>query len=178
MNTQPGRHRILYAVIFLLPAAGLLWADRPTWISLALFLNLYALALYDQFTFRLPNLLTGTLVLLGLLRAYLDGLALQPYLIGVAAGFLSLWLLAFLYEKLRGRRGMGMGDAKFLAGAGAWVAWYGLPFVLLAASLAGLGAFVLKTVMKGKFDPLEPIPFGPYLCLGAWLSWLYFDLIS
>ncbi|WP_417450058.1 prepilin peptidase [Kordiimonas sp.] len=174
MTIAPVSQRAFYAVIFLLPFGALAWSDRPVLISTVLYLNLYALALYDQFTFRLPNLLTATLLLTGLLHAYMVQETMPSYVLGAAAGFLSLWGLSFFYLKLRGRHGLGMGDAKFLAGAGAWVGWFGLPPVLLVAALAGLGAFLLKTVKKRQFDPQQPIPFGPCLCFGTWLIWLFF----
>lgn len=163
------------ALLFLLPLVGLVWSDRPVAVSLVLYANLYALALYDHVTMRLPNLLTAALVLTGLMQAYMLAPSLTPYLVGVLVGFLIFFCLGLFYERLRGRPGLGMGDIKFLAGAGAWVGWFGLPPLLLVASLAGLGGFLLKSLSAGRFDPDSPAPFGPYLCLGLWLTWLYFS---
>lgn len=47
------------------------------------------------------------------------------------------------YWQLRRREGIGLGDAKLLAAAGAWVAWQGLPSVVLIAAVAGLLAAAL-----------------------------------
>ncbi|WP_020400963.1 prepilin peptidase [Kordiimonas gwangyangensis] len=175
-TADTGKRRfIIPALLFLLPLAALLWSDRPLLVSLVLYANLYALALYDHFTFRLPNLLVATLAVVGLLNAYLNAAHMAPYLIGLVAGFIALAALALAYEKLRGRAGLGMGDAKFLGAAGAWVSWAGLPPVLLIASLAGLGGFLVKSVSSGRHNSAEPIPFGPFLCLGLWLVWLYFS---
>ena len=55
----------------------------------------------------------------------------------------AIWrcgVVAYLYRKLRGRDGLGGGDAKLLAAAGAWVGASGLPQVVLIAALAGLVA--------------------------------------
>ena len=168
------RRRALPAAIGLLPLLLLLWSDRPVAFSLVLYANLYALTLYDHFTMRLPNVLTATLAITGLLHAFVTGRDMSPFLVGVATGFLVLFLLSLAYEKLRGRQGLGMGDAKFLGAAGAWVGWAGLPPVLLIASLAGLGGFLVKSVAERACNPAKAIPFGPFLCFGLWLTWLYF----
>ena len=59
-------------------------------------------------------------------------------LIGILAGGGSLFIVAFLYERLTGKEGMGGGDIKLLAMIGAWLGWRSLPFVLLTSSLTGL----------------------------------------
>lgn len=86
--------------------------------------------------------------------------------IGVAVGFAVFAVIGWLYRKMRGRDGLGIGDAKLLASAGAWV---GLPSVIGIAAVAGLFA----TVMLGSLSPTQRIPFGPYLCNTIWLVWLY-----
>jgi leader peptidase (prepilin peptidase)/N-methyltransferase len=66
-----------------------------------------------------------------------------------------------------------LGDAKLLAAGGAWVSWEGLPSVLLLACAAAL-AWVLMMRWRGVAVTLDrSIPFGPTLCLGTWLVWLY-----
>ena len=89
--------------------------------------------------------------------------------IGVAVGFAVFAVIGWLYRKMRGRDGLGIGDAKLLASAGAWVGWAGLPSVIGIAAVAGLFA----TVMLGSLSPTQRIPFGPYLCNTIWLVWLY-----
>ena len=166
--------QVMIALLFLLPLSGLWWSGRPLALSFVLYANLYALALYDWHSFRLPNLLTGTLFIIGLAQAYFFSAEFMAHVYGATGGVIFFLLLDYSYLKLRGRAGMGMGDTKFLGAAGAWVAWYGLPPVLLVASLTGLGAIVLKSLVFGPVDRTESFPFGPYLCFGLWLSWLYF----
>jgi leader peptidase (prepilin peptidase)/N-methyltransferase len=76
----------------------------------------------------------------------LDPLLLANHAIGAAAGFAAFWALGYAYRRLRGREGLGLGDAKLLAGSGAWVSWWGLPSVVLVAALAGLTAAVVRSV--------------------------------
>ena len=89
-------------------------------------------------------------------------------LIGSAAGGGALLLVAFVYEHLTGREGIGGGDIKLLAMIGAWMGWRALPLILLMSSLTGavIGAVFLLLAGKGY---RARIPFGPFLSLGAML---------
>jgi prepilin signal peptidase PulO-like enzyme (type II secretory pathway) len=58
--------------------------------------------------------------------------------IGAAIGFFGCSIpFTFLYKGLLGRTGMGLGDAKLLALAGAWFGWPGVVFALFAGSIHG-----------------------------------------
>jgi len=94
-------------------------------------------------------------------------------LIGAAAGFGVLWLLALIYKRLRGRDGLGGGDPFLLGAIGAWVGWMGLPSVLLWASLSGLSVVAAKVVLRRPVAGTDRLPFGVFLAIGAWLTWLY-----
>jgi leader peptidase (prepilin peptidase)/N-methyltransferase len=82
-------------------------------------------------------------------------------------------LLREIYRRLRGREGMGMGDAKLLAAAGAFVAWEGLPSVILISSLTALLAALFQGLREGGLSLTDRMPFGTFLCFGTWLVWLY-----
>ena len=75
------------------------------------------------------------------------------------------------FKKLRGKDGLGRGDAKLLAGGGAWCGWMGLPFIVLIGSGMGLVAALFPSVRNQK-----RIPFGPFLALGILIVWLAFNL--
>jgi leader peptidase (prepilin peptidase)/N-methyltransferase len=68
---------------------------------------------------------------------------------------------------------MGLGDAKLLAAAGAWVSWQGLPSVLVVASLSALAVVLVRSWRNGKLDPVQHVAFGAYLAVGLWIIWLY-----
>lgn len=161
------------AVCFL-PVGLVLFSHAPVMVSLLLFLNLWVLASYDILTFRLPNMFTLTLFLTGLGYVWATPeLPMTPHLIGASIGLVFLPLLNWGYRKLRGREGIGLGDAKLLAGTGIWLGWQHLPAVLLIASLAGL-AYGLVMMRRDKGAGLQTrLPFGPFLCLGTWISWLF-----
>ena len=147
------------AVVLLEPLPALL-ASLVGWILLAA-------ALVDRRMLMLPDLLTLPLAAGGLLAAS-AGLAPAPPLAALAGallGFGGTALLGEAYHRLRGREGLGLGDAKLLAAAGAWLGPTALPLVLLI----GAGSALLAALATGAHRrPADPIPFGPWLALGFW----------
>ena len=81
--------------------------------------------------------------------------------------------IGLAYRRLRGREGIGLGDAKLFAAAGAWLSWTGLPSVLLLAAAAGLAGHLLAARLTGRRLKGRELPFGPYLARALWLVWLY-----
>jgi leader peptidase (prepilin peptidase)/N-methyltransferase len=144
------------------------------WASCLLGWVLLALAAIDMKYFRLPDFLTWPLAAAGLLAAGLlepDAWSVAAHALGALAGYVFVRLLRFAYRAIRGREGMGLGDAKLLAAAGAWVSWQGLPSVLV---IAALSALVVVLLWRGpKIDPAQWVPFGVFLSLGLWITWLY-----
>ncbi|MDG2533082.1 prepilin peptidase [Sphingomonas sp. HITSZ_GF] len=134
---------------------------------------LLALAALDVAALWLPNALTAALAATGLATGLL-GLnpPLDERLIGGAAGFGVLWLVAWSYRRLRGRQGLGGGDPKLFGGIGLWLGWHALPLVLLAACLIGL-AGVLGLMLGGKrVTATDRLPFGVMLAAAAFAVWL------
>ena len=74
---------------------------------------------------------------------------------------------------MRGRLGLGGGDPILFAGAGAWVGWAGLPTVLLWACAAGFSIVLTLLITRRKVEMTEKLPFGTFLAIGTWLTWLY-----
>jgi leader peptidase (prepilin peptidase)/N-methyltransferase len=72
-----------------------------------------------------------------------------------------------------GREGLGLGDVKLFAAAGAWVKLEGLPSVLLIGSSLGL-LYALFACRRARRDAaLKRVPLGAGLCAGFWLTWVY-----
>ena len=107
------------------------------------------------------------------MNALFDWQSFAAAAIGSAAGFLFVVALRAIYDRLRVREGIGLGDAKLLAACGAWVGWNGVPSVVLAASLGGLLFALMRAAKLGRLSLGERVPFGPFLCAGLWLVWLY-----
>lgn len=175
------KHRLglFYPAIEFMAVLVALWAVAvvpgwPAWATCVLGWMLLALAAIDARHFLLPDSLTLPLIVVGLLVAwFLDPKSIMDHGIGAALGFFLLALVAAAYHRLRGREGIGLGDAKLLASAGAWLGWQALPSVVLIASATGLAGALIQARLTGRLDEKRPIPFGPYLAGGFWLVWLY-----
>ena len=129
----------------------------------------------------LPDRLVLPLIGAGLVVAWIDPTTdITANLAAAAAGYLVFLAVSLLYRGIRGREGLGLGDAKLLAAAGAWLGWIALPSVVLIASAAALcGTIAMGTARGDSLARTTEISFGPYLALSFWLCWLYepIDLI-
>ena len=153
--------------------AALLDQGIEVWLDCLLGWGLLALAWIDARHWLLPDLLTLPLVIAGLVAA----LAMAPgelasRALGAAGGYVFFRGLAFLYRRLRGRDGLGQGDAKLLAAAGAWVGAAALPQVILIAAFAGLCAAGVMRIAGMRLGAFSALPFGPFLALAIWVVWL------
>ena len=128
-----------------------------------------ALAFIDQETGFLPDQLTLPLVWLGLLFNLAGTFApLRDAVIGAAAGYLSLWLVYWCFKLVTGKEGMGFGDFKMNAAAGAFLGWKMLPLVILLSSVVGLVFGVLQmAAARGRWDASFRFHFGPYLAIAG-----------
>lgn len=148
-----------------LVSAGLGWA-------------LLALSLIDLRLRRLPDAITLPLLAMGLAVSAL-GLSGPFWLhaLGAGLGYGFFAGAGALYFRLRGREGLGLGDAKLLGAGGAWVGAAGLPSALLVACLIGL-AHVCVLRAAGDRPPWRAeIAFGPALSMGVWITWLHGPLV-
>lgn len=143
------------------------------WLDCILGWWLLALGWIDARCWLLPDLLTLPLVVAGLAAALaFDPAGLTDRALGAAAGYLALRAVAFIYRRLRGRDGLGEGDAKLLAAAGAWVGASALPQVVLIAALAGLFAASCLHLAGYPLRGTSAMPFGPFLAFATWIVWL------
>jgi leader peptidase (prepilin peptidase)/N-methyltransferase len=151
---------------FLLPATLMLgWA-------------LLGLSLVDLLDFRLPDVVTLPLIAGGLLLSlWLPDHDPLGHLIGAAAGFAVLYAIAAFYRRARGREGLGLGDAKLAAAAGAWLGWQALPSVVLVACAIAFVWIGMAVIFRGRAALAERIAFGIPLSFAFWLVWLYGTLL-
>lgn len=126
---------------------------------------LIALTFIDADTQYLPDSLTLPLIWLGLLFN-LNGtfVPLKSAVLGAVFGYMSLWLLCFIYKLLTGKIGMGNGDFKLLAALGAWLGVGILPVLVFMAALIGLIGAIIGRVAKGQY-----FAFGPSLAIAGWI---------
>jgi leader peptidase (prepilin peptidase)/N-methyltransferase len=172
-----------YPLVELAALAVALWAGTldvgaALWLDCLLGWGLLTLAWIDAEHLLLPDVLTLPLILAGLGAAWvLEWPPIVDAAAGAAVGYLAFRLVAFAYRRVRGRDGLGGGDAKLLAAAGAWLGWQALGDVVLGAALGGILWFV-ATRPPARLDeqpvagPAE-LPFGPALALAIWVVRLY-----
>lgn len=147
---------------------------QQAWIGCALGWTLLTLGWIDAANFLLPNVLTLPLLLAGLGVAA----ATMPdevfwHALGAVCGYLGLRVIAVTYRLTRGREGLGAGDAKLLAAAGAWLGAGALPSLVLLAAVAGLVWAGLAVLAGRPVHATTAMPFGPFLAASFWLLWLY-----
>jgi len=116
----------------------------------------------------LPMLMSGVLAGMPVWAASLVGA-----LIGALAGGGSLWLMGWIWEKLRGVEAMGLGDVKMMLMVGAYLGWrltiLNIFLGVLSGSLIGIGLML----RQGKRDMKMLLPFGVFLGIGAIAALLF-----
>ena len=170
------------AALAVVISAALLPSGWLFWCSVLLGWCLLVLAAIDHRHLILPDVLTLPLIPIGLIVAC--GIApdlIVDHLTGAVIGFFAFAGISWLYRHLRKRDGLGLGDAKLLAAAGAWLGWAALPGVVLIAACSALTTALLGEVIDRSSVDSQPITareiaFGPHLAFAFWLSWLFGSL--
>ena len=140
--------------------------------------TMIALAFIDLDTFYLPDDLTLPLLWAGLVFNLFGGfIDLTSAVIGAVAGYLTLWVVFWMFKLTTGKEGMGYGDFKLLAAIGAWLGWKMLPLVILLSSFVGavVGVALIVLARRGRN---VPIPFGPYLAVAGLVALFYGEQLT
>lgn len=130
-----------------------------------------AISLIDLDSMIIPDTLLASLFFLILITQLTIGNSygfnyfptIQKGLWGFLFGFSSLFIIRFLGFVILKKEAMGMADPKLLALIGFLTGPIALIWVLLIASLSALLAAVVLRLKAGN-----PIPFGPFLCIGGY----------
>ena len=154
-------------------------ATDDLWPTCLLGWTLLTLAWIDIRVMLLPDVLTLPLLVAGLVVTEVrDPGSLAGNVVAAVIGYSGLAAIAWAYRRLRGRDGLGMGDAKLLGAIGAWLGLGLLPFTLLLAACLGLLAAGGAMLAGMRVSATTRIPFGGCLALAAWLMWIYSDLLD
>lgn len=140
--------------------------DTSLLVAFGLFLTYFTLGMMliaasfiDLDHLYIPDILSIGGIVLGLSTFWLrDDAGLVESLVAAGLGFLVVWLVfGVFYRRLRGRTGMGLGDAKLLALAGSWFGYKGVFFALFAGSIQGVLAALLVMIVKGNLQESDTI---------------------
>ena len=140
-------------------------------------LTMCAIAMHDARHFLIPNWLSAAAFVLAIAHAAaLDPHAPLPQIggalarAGVSGGFFLALKLG--YGWWRGHEGIGMGDVKLAAVAGAWLDWFALAAAIEIAVVTALGAYSVRHyVGKRPMRANHALPFGLYLAPAIWVAW-------
>lgn len=156
----------LYAIIFL------------SILSLILIMIFFI----DLENFIIPDSLNFIIMGLALLKNFLPNFntslihEINQSIIGGMVGYLSIWLIIYLYKTFKKIDGMGFGDAKLMAGIGLLFGWQSIPFILFVASILGL-IFVVPSLIKKQKTMRTEIPFGPFIIAACLIYFAQGDLL-
>ncbi|MGH8527276.1 MAG: prepilin peptidase [Gammaproteobacteria bacterium] len=137
-----------------------------------------AIAAADARSFIIPNKLTIAAFGLGLTNAANESLTSMPENIAVAAlrGLvlaLVFFALREIYLRLRHRHGIGLGDVKLAAVAGAWLDWTLIPLAIEIAAVTALIAYIAnQLVLRRPICAAAKLPFGLFFAPAIWVCWL------
>lgn len=133
---------------------------------------LLTLAVLDGRHFWLPDRLTLPLAFLGLtVGIWSTDISLTDRVAGAVLGYGVLLALSLSYRALRGRDGLGLGDAKLLGALGAWFGWQSLPFILLIAASLGLLLVGVGMIAGRRIDSRTRVPLGLFMAVAAVPGW-------
>src|SRR5205823_7892783 len=181
--------------------AAVTWHDGLTYalaFDLAFVAAMIALIFIDAEHMILPNVITYPGVLFALLTRLLLPYLVSPAhfddlpqllatfpklplwavsLIGAVIGALigggSLWLMGFMWEKLRGVEAMGFGDVKMMFMVGAFLGWRLTILTILLGALTGSIAGIVVMYRRGGRNLQMMLPFGIFLGIGSLVSLLF-----
>ncbi|HEV2915969.1 MAG TPA: prepilin peptidase [Pyrinomonadaceae bacterium] len=184
---------LLYLAVFLRDGATLALPFDLVFVT-----ALVALIFIDAEHMILPNLITYPGILFALAarlvlpllmgRPFFDDLEAQMTgappdwpiwaasllgaMLGALAGGGSLWLMGWLWERLRGVEAMGLGDVKMMFMVGAYLGWRLTTVTIFMAVLAGSLTGIALMLRRGQRDMQMLLPFGIFLGAGAIISLL------
>jgi len=152
-----------------------------------IFLSILALILImiffiDLENFIIPDSLNFTIMGLAIIKNFFTNFNtnlvhdINQSLIGGIIGYLTIWLIIFLYKAIKKIDGMGLGDAKLMAGIGLLFGWQSIPLVLFISSILGL-VFVIPSLIKKQKNMRSEIPFGPFIIISLLIYFVIGDFL-
>ena len=148
-------------------------------LILILFLIIFFI---DLKHFIIPDILNFSLIFLGLLKNFIPtknlnfNYDIEQSIIGGVIGYLTIWIIIFLYKKLKNLDAMGLGDAKLMAAIGTFFGLKSIPLILFFSSIIAL-LIVLPSLINKTRNLKAEIPFGPYILISSGFYYFYGDKI-
>lgn len=166
----------LWEIAGLAVVIPVLWVAGPVLALLTAGLGwaLLLLAGLDARHFWLPDMITLPLIAGGLIYTYsVSPQDVPGNAVGAAVAYGGIWGINTAYRMLRGRDGIGMGDAKLLAALAAWTGPFAIAPALLVASASALIYVLARQVISRNVSASTPIPLGVFLASAFYAIWLW-----
>jgi len=147
-------------------------------LGACLALLMLTIAMIDCRSFIIPDGLNAVGFCLGLVHSLVlepDGMLSAISLAVLRGAALALLFLTvrYAYARVRGRQGLGLGDVKLAAVAGAWLDWSFMPLAIEIAACAALTIYVVRQVLIGRpLSASSRLPFGLFFAPAIWICWL------
>lgn len=141
-----------------------------------LFVSALIIIIFVDIDFMIiPDILSLGGIVVGFALSFLrPSFSVVDSLLGILIGGGILYAIAFGYQLVTRREGMGGGDIKLLGMIGAFWGIKGVLFSLMSGSIIGAVVGIPMMFVKGKEEGTRyAIPFGPFLSLGA-LVYLFY----
>jgi leader peptidase (prepilin peptidase)/N-methyltransferase len=132
----------------------------------------------DARAYIIPDRLTLAAFVLALAAAAVTGFANIPENVALAAArglvlALAFFVLREIYFRLRQRHGIGLGDVKLAAAAGAWLDWPLIPVAVEIAAVLALTVYrASRLVLRRPISAASKLPFGLFFAPAIWFCWL------
>jgi leader peptidase (prepilin peptidase)/N-methyltransferase len=122
----------------------------------------------------IPNRLTYTLAIIGIVLNFYNLNffdALYFTLLGSLIGGGPILLLMYIFKKVRGVEGMGMGDIKLFIVLGIWFGWLNCLLIIFISAM--LGSIIgIAGIMFKRVQPQQQLPFGPFIVISTLIIYL------
>ncbi|AHY53078.1 prepilin peptidase [Bradyrhizobium japonicum] len=140
------------------------------------------IACNDARHYLIPNELTAAAFGIALLRGVIlpdaSVSSMLWLLFRASAVSLPLFLLLLFYRRWRGRDGLGLGDVKLAAVAGAWLELPTAAAVIELAALSAIAAYIANAlVQRRSLRGTAFLPFGLFMAPAIWVGWLSEQLL-
>ena len=95
----------------------------------------------------------------------------QSIYAGIGA-WLITWLIAYIFQLIKGKEGMGLGDADMLAMIAAYLGLLNSIRIIFMSAILGtlwlISSYLVCKILKNRFT--DKVPFGPFLALASCLQ--------
>ncbi len=122
----------------------------------------------------IPDTLTLSLITFGLIFSFYNPLLSQNILKSILGGAVAYGFtlsIRILGEKILKKESLGLGDVKLVTGFGVWLGVRGMLHSIIIGSLIGCLVAAILLLLK-KAHRTSPVPYGPFLVMGAF-CWVF-----